>query len=102
MIDAYHEILPEISRVGILRDSRKSKMRTFWQKCNHEYLKAHNQPFTIENWKGYLNYIANHCRWMTEDRPDGKGGYWRVKNIDYLITDKCYVSVKEDRANDRC
>ncbi|WP_334470412.1 hypothetical protein [Arsenophonus sp. PmNCSU2021_1] len=101
MIDAYHEILPEMSKVTVLRDSRKIKMRTFWQKCNREYLRNHNKPFTLENWKGYLTYIANYCRWMTEDRPNGNGGYWRAKNLDYLITDKCYVSVKEDRANDR-
>ncbi len=101
MIDAYHEILPEMARVTVLRDGRKSKMRTFWQRTNKEYQTQHNKPFTLENWKGYLGYIAEHCRWMMEDRPNGKGGYWRAKNLDYLITDQCYVSVKEDRANDR-
>ncbi len=101
MIDAYHEILPEMARVTVLRDGRKSKMRTFWQRTNKEYQTQHNKPFTLENWKGYLGYIAEHCRWMMEDRPNGRGGYWRAKNLDYLITDQCYVSVKEDRANDR-
>ncbi|MDC9591687.1 replication protein [Xenorhabdus sp. XENO-10] len=101
MIDAYHEILPEMARVTVLRDGRKSKMRTFWQRTNKEYQTKHQKPFTLENWRGYLGYIAEHCRWMMEDRPNGKGGYWRAKNLDYLITDQCYVSVKEDRANDR-
>ncbi|WP_141096740.1 DNA replication protein [Photorhabdus luminescens] len=101
MIDAYHEILPDMARVTVLRDGRKSKMRTFWQRANNEYQTQHQRPFTLENWKGYLSYIAEHCRWMMEDRPNGKGGYWRAKNLDYLITDQCYVSVKEDRANDR-
>lgn len=49
----------------------------------------------------YLGYISQHCRWMTEVRPNGKGGFWRAKNLDYLITDECYTAVKEDRANDR-
>ncbi|MBI6550707.1 replication protein [Xenorhabdus lircayensis] len=101
MIDVYHEILPEMARVTVLRDARKSKMRTFWQRANKEYLTQHQRPFTLDNWKGYLGYIAEHCRWMMEDSPNGKGGYWRAKNLDYLITDQCYVSVKEDRANDR-
>ncbi|MBC8947271.1 DNA replication protein [Xenorhabdus indica] len=101
MIDAYHEILPEMARVTVLRDGRKSKMRTFWRRANREYQSLHQRPFTLENWKGYLVYISEHCRWMMEDRPNGKGGYWRAKNLDYLITDQCYVSVKEDRANDR-
>ncbi|WP_416778309.1 DNA replication protein [Xenorhabdus budapestensis] len=101
MIDAYHKILPEMARVTVLRDGRKSKIRTFWQRANREYQSLHQRPFTLENWKGYLVYISKHCRWMMEDRPNGNGGFWRAKNLDYLITDQCYVSVKEDRANDR-
>ncbi|MDC9607248.1 DNA replication protein [Xenorhabdus griffiniae] len=100
MIDAYHEILPEMARVTVLRDDRKSKMRTFWQRASKEVQSEHGKPFTLDNWRSYLRYIAEHCRWMMEKRPNGKGGYWRAKNLDYLITDKCYVSVKEDRAND--
>ncbi|MEN2732409.1 DNA-binding protein [Escherichia coli] len=30
-----------------------------------------------------------------------QGGFWRRKNLDYLITERCYVSVKEERANDK-
>ncbi|MEQ2025392.1 replication protein [Xenorhabdus szentirmaii] len=100
MINAYHEILPEMARVTVLRDGRKAKMRTFWQRANKEYQTQHNRSFTLDNWKGYLRYISEHCRWMMEKRPNGKGGHWKAKNLDYLITDQCYVSVKEDRAND--
>ncbi|MFT2542610.1 replication protein, partial [Escherichia coli] len=45
--------------------------------------------------------IGGNCRWMLEDRPNGRGGFWRRKNLDYLITERCYVSVKEERANDK-
>ena len=38
---------------------------------------------------------------MLEDRPNGRGGQWRRKNFDYLITERCYVAVKEGRADDR-
>lgn len=101
IIDAYHEILPEMARIQVVRGTRKNKIRSFWQKCNSEYMKSHNRPFTLENWRGYLGYISQHCRWMTEVRPNGRGGFWRAKNLDYLITDECYTAVKEDRANDR-
>lgn len=101
MIDAYHEILPEMAKIQVVRGTRKNKLRLFWQKCNSEYMSNHGKPFTLDNWRGYLGYIASNCRWMTEQRPNGKGGYWAAKNLDYLITDACYVSVKEDRANDR-
>lgn len=101
MIAAYHEILPEMQGVEIIRAKRKSLMRSFWQQCNQEYQKQHGQPFTIENWRNYLEYIAVHCTWMKQDRPNGKGGFWAAKNLDYLVTDECYTKVKEQRANDR-
>lgn len=101
IIDAYHEILPKMAKIQVVRGARKNNIRSFWQKCNSEYMNKHGKPFTLDNWRGYLGYIASNCKWMMEQRPNGSGGYWAAKNLDYLITDKCYVSVKEDRANDR-
>ncbi|ORM55946.1 hypothetical protein HA41_00500 [Pantoea conspicua] len=101
MVNAYHEILPEMSAVEIIRGKRKSAMRNFWQQCNREYQKAKGVPFTIENWRNYLEYIASNCTWMMQERPNGKGGFWAAKNLDYLVTDECYTKVKEQRANDR-
>jgi len=49
----------------------------------------------------YLRFIAKNCRWMLEDRPDSNTGKtWRKKNFDYLITEDCYIAVKEERVND--
>ncbi|MCV4626767.1 replication protein, partial [Escherichia coli] len=64
---------------------------TFWKKFN----------FNESRWRAYLEFIGGNCRWMLEDRPNGRGGFWRRKNLDYLITERCYVSVKEERANDK-
>ncbi len=77
--------------VKILTDSRKKQLRSFWKKFN----------FNESRWRAYLEFIGGNCRWMLEDRPNGKGGFWRRKNLDYLITERCYVSVKEERANDK-
>lgn len=101
MVNAYHEILPEMSAIEVIRGKRKSAMRNFWQQCNREYQKAKGVPFTIENWRNYLEYIASNCTWMMQERPNGKGGFWAAKNLDYLVTDECYTKVKEQRANDR-
>jgi hypothetical protein len=90
-IDAYHEILPAMSAVVVMTDKRKRAIRCFWKKFD----------FNQTKWEAYLGYISNNCQWMTEDRPNGKGGYWKAKNLDYLVTERCYVSVKEMRANDR-
>lgn len=91
ILDVYHEVLPEMPRVKILTDDRKKHLRTFWKKYQ----------FDDRKWRSYLGYIATRCRWMLTDRPNGRGGFWKCKNLDYLITERCYVAVKEERANDK-
>lgn len=91
VLSAYHEIVPEMPAVKLLTDSRKKTFRNFWKKFN----------FNQARWEAYLTYIAGNCRWMLEDRPNGNGGFWKCKNFDYLMTERCYVAVKEERANDR-
>ncbi|WP_447869895.1 HNH endonuclease [Serratia fonticola] len=91
ILDAYHVNLPEMPQVRILTDARKRTLKNFWKKFK----------FDAKRWEAYLQYIAVHCRWMLEDRPNGTGGFWKRKNLDYLITERCYVAVKEERANDR-
>ncbi|PPC64163.1 transcriptional regulator [Pantoea sp. ICBG 1758] len=91
MLDAYHEILTEMPRVADFTDFRRDKVRSFWRKFN----------FNQDRWVAYLRYIKKNCRWMCENRPDKSSGRtWRKKNFDYLITERCYLSVKEERAND--
>lgn len=91
IIGAYHDILPDMPAVKVLTDERKRKLKSFWIKFK----------FNQERWINYLSYIGCHCRWMMEDRDNGRGGTWRRKNLDYLITERCYVAVKEERANDK-
>lgn len=91
ILDSYHELLPEMPQIKILTDSRKKHIRAFWKKYQ----------FDDGRWRAYLGYIATNCRWMLEDRPNGSGGFWKRKNLDYLITERCYVAVKEERANDK-
>lgn len=91
IIGSYHDILPDMPAVKVLTDERKRKLKSFWVKFK----------FNQERWINYLSYIESHCRWMMEDRDNGRGGTWRRKNLDYLITERCYVAVKEERANDK-
>ncbi|WP_346827752.1 replication protein [Serratia inhibens] len=91
LLEAYHATLPEMAEVRILTDTRKRAIRTFWKKFK----------FDENRWLAYLQFIAENCRWMLEERPNGRGGFWKRKNLDYLITERCYVAVKEGRADDR-
>lgn len=90
ILDVYHEVLPMVPAISVLTAQRKTKIKNFWNKFG----------FNIERWGAYLTYIKNNCSWMTEARPNGNGGYWKVKNLEYFITEKCYLMVKEDRASD--
>ncbi|WP_279047286.1 hypothetical protein [Cedecea davisae] len=91
VLEAYHTILPEMPKVIDMSNDRRNKLRTIWKKFE----------FNQDRWQAYLRYIAKHCRWMLENRPDrSTGKTWRKKNFDYLITEKCYLAVKEERAND--
>ncbi|HGJ5874377.1 MAG TPA: hypothetical protein ACHBY4_11615 [Arsenophonus apicola] len=91
IIAAYHNLLPDMPEIRVLTDARKRMLKNFWQKFK----------FNQQRWENYLTYIADHCRWMQQDRENGRGGLWRRKNLDYLITERCYVAVKEERANDK-
>jgi uncharacterized protein YdaU (DUF1376 family) len=93
VVDAYHEILPMMAHVQVLSDKRKTSIRNFFRKRSTEK----GGQFTVDNFRAYLAYIATNCQWMTEDRPNGKGGFWKAKNFDYIIKDDCYIAVKEQR-----
>jgi len=92
LINYYHEILPDMPSVILpLSEKRKNKIKTLSRKYG----------LTNERWQAYFNYVANNCQWMTEQRQDhNTGKVWRKKNLDYLIKEDCYITVKEQRAND--
>jgi uncharacterized protein YdaU (DUF1376 family) len=99
ILDLYHELLPQMAKVKLFSDARKRLLRSFWKKRTAEY-KRSGKEYSLDNMRVYLAYIADNCQWMMEDRPNGKGGYWKAKNFDFVFTDKCYIAVKEERFND--
>lgn len=91
IVDTYHAVLPEMPAIRELTDARKTKIRLFW----------HKFKFTDVRWRSYLQHIATHCRWMCESRPRRDGdSAWKPKNLDFLITERCYLGVREGRFND--
>lgn len=91
VLEVYHTTLPEMPKVLKLTDKRRKHLRKLWK----------DYELTEERWGAYLRYISKKCRWMLEDRPDmSSGKTWRKKDFDYLITEECYLKVKEERAND--
>lgn len=88
MAEKYMELIPEMPAVDIEANAngRETKAANFYAK----------HKFTNERWEAYLMAVRE-CSWMFEDRPSFDGKVWKKKNFDFLITEKCYLGVKEDR-----
>ena len=94
VIDVFHQTLPDMPAVREITEQRKTKIRNFFSKYK----------FNLADWKGYLEYIGQNCRWMFESRPRHRGANdeirWRPKTFDFLLTERCYLGVVEGTYDD--
>ncbi|HCL9741652.1 TPA: DNA replication protein [Escherichia coli] len=102
VVDAYHEILPEAPKIRALNDKRKNQIRTFWRKAGVITRQLDGHGFTIQDWRNYLSYVGENCRWMFEERPNHqRGTVWHKKGFDFLLNDNTYLKVREGEHDDR-
>ncbi|END7729199.1 DNA replication protein [Escherichia coli] len=102
VVDAYHEILPEAPRIRALNDKRKNQIRTFWRKAGVITRQLDRHGFTMQDWRNYLSYVGENCRWMFEERPNHqRGTIWHKKGFDFLLNDNTYLKVREGEHDDR-
>ncbi|EHR8730224.1 DNA replication protein [Escherichia coli] len=102
VVDAYHEILPEAPRIRVLNDKRKNQIRTFWRKAGVITRQLDGHGFTMQDWRNYLSYVGENCRWMFEERPNHqRGTVWHKKGFDFLLNDNTYLKVREGEHDDR-
>ncbi|WP_208474027.1 DNA replication protein [Escherichia coli] len=102
VVDAYHEILPEAPRIRALNDKRKNQIRTFWRKAGVITRQLDGHGFTMQDWRNYLSYVGENCRWMFEERPNHqRGAVWHKKGFDFLLNDNTYLKVREGEHDDR-
>lgn len=102
VVDAYHEILPESPKIRALNDKRKNQIRTFWRKAGVITRQLDGHGFTMQDWRNYLSYVGENCRWMFEERPNHqRGTVWHKKGFDFLLNDNTYLKVREGEHDDR-
>lgn len=102
VVDAYHEILPEAPKIRALNDKRKNQIRTFWRKAGVITRQLDGHGFTMQDWRNYLSYVGENCRWMFEERPSHqRGTVWHKKGFDFLLNDNTYLKVREGEHDDR-
>lgn len=87
VVDAYHEILPEAPRIRALNDKRKNQIRTFWRKAGVITRQLDGHGFTMQDWRNYLSYVGENCRWMFEERPNHqRGTVWHKRDLISCLT----------------
>ena len=102
VVDAYHEILPEAPKIRALNDKRKNQIRTFGRKAGVITRQLDGHGFTMQDWRNYLSYVGENCRWMFEERPNHqRGTVWHKKGFDFLLNDNTYLKVREGEHDDR-
>ncbi|EEC7244917.1 DNA replication protein [Escherichia coli] len=102
VVDSYHEILPEAPRIRALNDKRKNQIRTFWRKAGVITRQLDGHGFTMQDWRNYLSYVGENCRWMFEERPNHqRRTVWHKKGFDFLLNDNTYLKVREGEHDDR-
>ncbi|HAO5544124.1 TPA: DNA replication protein [Escherichia coli] len=102
VVDAYHEILPEAPKIRALNDKRKNQIRTFWSKAGVITRQLDGHGFTMQDWRNYLSYVGENCRWMFEERLNHqRGTVWHKKGFDFLLNDNTYLKVREGEHDDR-
>ena len=88
MATRFMELLPNMPPVDLKANAtqRVTKAANFYKK----------NGFNPQRWDAYLHAISE-CEWMMRDRVDSNGKVWKRKGFDFIITEKCYLGVKEDR-----
>lgn len=84
----FMELIPEMPSVD-LDANAKGRMTKAYNFYN-------TFKFDPVRWDAYLMAIRE-CEWMLYDRVDHTGKVWKKRNFDFIITEKCYLGVKEDR-----
>lgn len=84
----FMELIPEMPSVDLDANAkgRMTKAYNFYKSFK----------FDPVRWDAYLMAIRE-CEWMLHDRVDHTGKVWKKRNFDFIITEKCYLGVKEDR-----
>jgi hypothetical protein len=85
IISSYHRLVPTMPAAKVMTDARKKAIKSFWLKFEFDY----------DKWDSYLEHINENCSWMTKENIDAQGKIHRPRNIDYLITDRCYAATRE-------
>lgn len=84
----WNDVMTNSHKLIKVTPTRQRKLKKFLKDFNLDEVKFRN----------YLEYVNNDdsCRWMFETRPRSDGQTWQPKGFDYIVSEKCYLKIKEE------
>lgn len=100
---ALRECVPDARGWNALTPKRRTLIQKFWREAKpiaSQFGDA--EPFGMEAFRQYLDYLHASCRWMFEQRHDQKTGKtWQKRNYEYILNSEIYAQVREGERDDR-
>lgn len=90
VIEAYHETLPECPKIKVCGNELTKQIRSMiksWPKYQKQ-----GQPFSIESFKDYLNYIKQHYAWFIQPYVT-ESGKTKRNNLTNITREKNIVRI---------
>lgn len=100
---ALKECVPDAKGWNVITPKRRQLIQKFWREAKPIAKQLGDaEPFGMESFMQYLNYLHTSCRWMFESRPDQKTGKtWQKRNYEYILNAEIYAQVREGDRDDR-
>ncbi|HCU0295102.1 TPA: DNA replication protein [Citrobacter sedlakii] len=100
---ALKECVPDARGWNALTPKRRTRIQKFWREVKPIAKQlGDTEPFGMQAFRRYLEYIHVSCRWMFECRPDQKTGKtWQKCNYEFILNSELYAQVREGERDDR-
>ncbi|MFP2377781.1 DNA replication protein [Enterobacter ludwigii] len=100
---ALKECVPDARGWNALTPKRRTLIQKFWREVKPIAKQlGDTEPFGMQAFRQYLEYIHVSCRWMFESRADQKTGKtWQKRNYEFILNSELYAQVREGERDDR-
>jgi hypothetical protein len=100
---ALKECVPDARGWEAITPKRRQLIQKFWREAKPIAKQLGDaEPFGMESFRKYLEYLHTSCRWMFESRPDQKTGKtWQKRNYEFILNAELYAQVREGERDDR-
>lgn len=99
IVEAYHEILPELPRVERITEARRAAIRQRWREWWAEK-RWPDQAAGLAEWQRFFRWIRGSAFLMGRSRPREAGKAPFIADLEWLMKSANHVRVFEGRYHD--